>query len=133
MRRTARMRIPPWIAHLPPERQQELMLDGLPDGLRTTEDEGELPVNLLVGLLRAEDQVNLLVGLLRAADCEKHPGDCPLEKQAPEIIRRLIAQLGRLGDVDHGRVERAFGYALSGGKKYKDLRNMYGRWRRRTD
>ena len=85
------------------------------------------------GELRRENEVDLLIGLLRAADCEEHRRDCPLQQQAPEVIKRLIAGLGRLGDVDHGRVERAFDYALGGGKKYGDLHNMYRRRRRRTD
>ena len=70
------------------------------------------------GELRRDTQVDLLIGLLRAADCELDRDDCKAEKQATDVIRRLIAQLGRLGDVDHGRVERAFDYALGGGKKY---------------
>ena len=102
------------------------MLVGLRNELRTTEDR----VGLLVGLLPTENQVNLLVGLLRAADCEKHAGDCPLEEQATEFIKALIARLGTLGDLDHSRIERAF---ASGGTNYHDLRNMYRNQRAKAD
>ena len=88
------------------------------------------------GALRAEAGVDLLIGLLRAADCELHPGArettglshvkragiCPLEKR--QTIEALIVQLGRLGDVDHGRVERALDYAQSLGKYGKGARHV---------
>ena len=83
------------------------------------------------GGLRSEDKIDLLVGLLRAADCQKHPGDCRLENQAPKTIRELIVQLGKLGDLDHSRIARAF--ASGGGRKYGDLRNLYSNRRTTTD
>ena len=79
--------------------------------------------------LRTQDNVDLLVGLLRAADCELHQGACPIEQRAAEYIRKLIARLGRLGDLQHGRVLRALDYAVDnagGRKKYgDDLRRIY--------
>ena len=77
------------------------------------------------GKLPTEAGVDLLIGLLRAANCELHTGACettglshvkgagvcPLENR--QGIESLIVQLGRLGDVDHGRVERALYYAES--------------------
>ena len=83
------------------------------------------------GELRTQDNVDLLVGLLRAAGCELHQGACPIEKHAAEYIRKLIARLGRLGDLQHGRVLRALFY-VDGRKKYPgDLRPMYVNLRRR--
>ena len=87
------------------------------------------------GGLRAEDRVDLLIGLLRAADCELHRGGCPQRPQA--FFERVIAQLGRLGDVDHGRVERALHCAQSRGKcgKYgnvRETRKTYRGQRRRA-
>ena len=83
------------------------------------------------GGLRAEDGVDLLIGLLRAADCELHRGGCPQRPQA--FFEGVIAQLGRLGDVDHGRVERALHYAQSRGKygNVRETRKTYRgqRWR----
>jgi hypothetical protein len=77
------------------------------------------------GELRTEDIVDLLVGLLRAADCELHQGACPIEKLATEYIKTLIAQLGRLGDLEHGRVHRALDYAEGREKYGTDLPTMY--------
>ena len=98
------------------------------------------------GKLPAEAGVDLLIGLLRAAECELHPGPrettglshvegagvCPLENR--QGIESLIVQLGRLGDVDHGRVERALYYAESQEKYEKGshfVREKYRaqRWR----
>ena len=77
------------------------------------------------GELRTEDYVDLLVGLLRAADCERHQEPCPVAKPDAEYIKKLIALLGTLEDLEHGRVTRALDYAL-GHKKYgKDLLRMY--------
>ena len=64
------------------------------------------------GELRTEDYVDLLVGLLRAADCQRHQDPCPVAKRAAEDIKKLIALLGTLGDLEHGRVTRALDYAL---------------------
>ena len=87
------------------------------------------PAHEKYGGLRAEDRVDLLIGLLRAADCELHRGDCPLERRQP-----VIARLGRLGDVDHGRVERALDAAQNRGKygNVSHLRETYRDQRRRT-
>ena len=98
------------------------------------------------GKLPTEAGVDLLIGLLRAADCELHTGACettglshvkgagvcPLENRRG--IESLIVQLGRLGDVDHGRVERALYYAESHEKYEKGshlVRDTYRaqRWR----
>ena len=72
------------------------------------------------GELRSQEKVDLLVGLLRAADCE-HEAPCSDAKGARAMIEALIKQLGRLGDLEHGRVRSALGR-----KKYpKDLLRMY--------
>ena len=81
------------------------------------------------GDLRTQDNVDLLSGCCGAADCELHQGACPIEQRAAEYIRKLIARLGRLGDLQHGRVHRALDYAVDnagGRKKYgDDLLRMY--------
>ena len=77
------------------------------------------------GELRTEDYVDLLVGLLRAADCELHQDPCPVAKPAAEYIKKLIALLGTLRDLEHGRVTRALDYALGHEKYGKDLLRMY--------
>ena len=81
-------------------------------------------------LERAEDIVDQLVGLLRAANCELHQGSCPIEKYATEYIKKkLIPRLGRLGDLEHTRVQLALDYAWWRGK-YKNLKGMYKKRRR---
>ena len=77
------------------------------------------------GELLPEDYVDLLVGMLRAADCDRHQGACPVAKGAAEYIKTLIARLGMLRDLEHGRVTRALDYALGHEKYGKDLRRMY--------
>ena len=70
--------------------------------------------------LRTQDIVDQLVGLLRAANCELHQGACPIEKYATEYIKRkLIPRLGRLGDLQHGRVLRALDYAVDGAQEVR--------------
>ena len=77
------------------------------------------------GELLPEDYVDLLVGMLRAADCDRHQGACPVAKGAAEYIKTLIARLGMLRDLEHGRVTRALDYALGHEKYGKDLLRMY--------
>ena len=69
------------------------------------------------GKTRAE--VDLLVRLLRATGWE----------QDQEVIKGLIARLGRLEDIDHGRVRRAFDYALGKAKGKNGLYKMYSNQR----
>ena len=69
------------------------------------------------GKTLTEVEVDLLVGLLRAAGGPQ---------QEQKVITRLISELGRLEDVDHGRVQRAFDYALgTTGERTKTLRDTY--------
>ena len=71
------------------------------------------------GKTRTENEVDLLVGLVRATGGPQ---------QEQQVITGLIGKLGRLEDIDHGRVRGAFDYALgkAEGKEHsKTLLNMY--------
>ena len=65
--------------------------------------------------LRTEDDVDLLVGLLRAEDGELHQ----------ETMKKLIDSLSTLGSLNHARVIAALDYAVGPGKYGTELRRMY--------
>ena len=68
---------------------------------------------------KTRTEVDLLVRLLRATGWEQHQ----------EVIKGLIARLGRLEDIDHGRVQRAFDYALGKAKGKNGLYKTYSNQR----
>ena len=70
-------------------------------------------------------EVDLLVGLVRATGGPQ---------QEQKVIMRLISKLGRLEDIDHGRVQGAFDYALgTAGERGKTLRDTYNNERAETN
>ena len=77
------------------------------------------------GKTMTEVEVDLLVGLVRATGGPQ---------QEQKVIMRLISKLGRLEDIDHGRVQGAFDYALgTAGERGKTLRDTYNNERAETN
>ena len=79
---------------------------------------------LLESMSPDSEKHDLLIGLLRA-------GAGPLEKDVGERIKNLIPKLGTLDDVNHGRVVRAFDYAVGSNRSNSaDWRGSYDKARR---
>ena len=77
------------------------------------------------GKTLTEVEVDLLVGLVRATGGPQ---------QEQKVIMRLISKQGRLEDIDHGRVQGAFDYALgTAGERGKTLRDTYNNKRAETN